>query len=515
MRSRTLHALAVACCAAFCAAGGGAAASAAPTQPLSHAGRWITDAGGRVVIVHGINMVYKLPPYYPAKTGFGDDDAAFLARIGFNAVRVGIIWKALEPSPGHYNNAYVRRIAGTVRALARHGILSLLDFHQDLFNEKFQGEGAPDWAVQDGGLPNVPKSGFPTNYLLNHALQHAFDQFWANAPGPGGVGLADRFAAAWAHVAAAFRRTGSVFGYELFNEPWPGTLWQPCALFPGCPAFDVQLKSFYERVFARVRTVDRRQLIWYEPNVLFNGGPNTNLGPIGDPRAGFAFHDYCLTEPESGPSATCTADDNKVFSHAVRRVAKTHDAVMETEFGATNDIPYLNEMVARADRFMVPWLEWQYCGCSDPTTSGPGNKQAIVIDPSKRPSGSNLVLPTLRALVEPYPQLIAGTPTAWSFTRASRTFRLRFSTLRAGKRSRFPAGAISEIATPALVYGGRYTVTVSGAAPVSKSGAATLRIALCRGAKAVTMTVAPGSGMRFSCPGVRRRRAARTLPRPA
>jgi hypothetical protein len=148
-----------------------------------------------------------------------------------------------------------------------------------MYNERFQGEGAPDSAIQDGGLPNLPKAGFPANYLSNPALQHAFDQLWANAPGAGGVRLADRFAAAWAHVAAAFRRT-SVLGYELFNEPWPGTAWAPCAATPGCPAFDVKLKAFYERVFARVRAVDRRQLIWYEPNVLFNGGANTYLGPI-------------------------------------------------------------------------------------------------------------------------------------------------------------------------------------------------------------------------------------------
>ncbi len=247
MRRRSLSALIVATVASLLAVTG--VASAAPTLPLGHAGRWTTDATGRVVVVHGINMVYKLPPYYPAKAGFGDDDAAFLARIGFNAVRVGVIWKALEPTPGHYSDAYIAQIASTVKTLARHGVLSLLDFHQDMYNERFQGEGAPDWAVQDGGLPNLPKAGFPTNYLLNPALQHAFDEFWANAPGPGGVGLADRFAAAWAHVAAAFRRTPSVLGYELFNEPWPGTVWAPCAALAGCPAFDVKLSAFYRRVF--------------------------------------------------------------------------------------------------------------------------------------------------------------------------------------------------------------------------------------------------------------------------
>ncbi len=71
-----------------------------PALPLGHAGRWITDAQGRVLVLHGINMVYKLAPFYPSAAGFSDDDAAFLARIGFNAVRVGVLWEALEPSPG-------------------------------------------------------------------------------------------------------------------------------------------------------------------------------------------------------------------------------------------------------------------------------------------------------------------------------------------------------------------------------------------------------------------------------
>src|SRR5204863_2384680 len=89
-----------------------------PTPPLGHVGRWITDAQGRVVIVHGLNMVYKLPPYYPSKAGFGADDAKFLARNGFDAVRLGVIYKAVEPKPPSggkpsYANGYITRIAKT------------------------------------------------------------------------------------------------------------------------------------------------------------------------------------------------------------------------------------------------------------------------------------------------------------------------------------------------------------------------------------------------------------------
>jgi endoglycosylceramidase len=174
-----------------------AAAQVLPAAPVGHAGRWLTDATGRVLLVTGVNMVNKLSPYAPDATGFDDDDAAFLAANGFDAVRVGVIWKALEPQPGVFDDSYLARIAATARTLGQHGIVSLLDFHQDMYNEKFQGEGAPDWAIDDNGLPAFPQLGFPANYFLQPALQHAYDNFWANAPGPDGVGLQDWYAGAW------------------------------------------------------------------------------------------------------------------------------------------------------------------------------------------------------------------------------------------------------------------------------------------------------------------------------
>ncbi len=445
------------------------------------------------MIVHGTNVVYKLAPYYPSATGFGADDAAFLARLGFNAVRLGVIWKAVEPQPGVYDDAYLNRVAETVRTLSRHGIYSLLDFHQDMYNERFQGEGAPDWAVQDGGLPN-PKLGFPGNYLLNPALEHALDQFFDNASGPSGVGLQDRFAAAWAHVAARFRTTRGVLGYELLNEPFPGTLWQTCVNTSGCP-FDAKLTALYRRADAAIRRADARTLVFFEPNVLFNNGAGTTVVPPPDPRVGFAFHDYCQTEPQTGSPTGCATFDDLVFSNALNYAARYRTALLETEFGSTTDVPYLQDSLQRADRDMVPWLEWAYCGCGSPTDTG---NAGIVVDPSRPPRGANLVAGTLRALVEPYPQLVSGTPTAWGFDRPSRTFSLRFTTNRASGHGRFAPGAITMVATPGLVYGRRYAVAVKGGAIVSRR-AGVLRIAGCRRAHTITVTVRPSGASRESC----------------
>src|SRR3712207_3561194 len=301
-----------------------APAAADPRPPFEHRGQFMTDADGRVFVVHGLNVVQKFPPYYPLAVGFDDDDADFLAANGFNSVRLGVIHKPLELQPGRYDDGYLAELARTETMLAKRGIYTLLDFHQDMYNERFEGQGEPDWAVQDDGLPAEPKRGFPQNYFVMTALQRAFDHFWANDPGPGGVGLQDRYAAAWRHVARRFRDRPNVFGYDLLNEPWPGTTWQQCANPEGCPVFDAKLHAFNERMIRAIRRVDPTTLVFYEPNVLFNNGARTNLGDSADGNLGMSFHDYCLFAAEGGGGNTgCEELDSRVFDNADAHSRKT------------------------------------------------------------------------------------------------------------------------------------------------------------------------------------------------
>lgn len=453
-------------------------AGAAYASPPSHAGRWITDSAGRVLMLHGVNMVYKIPPYYPSAVGFGADDAAFLQSIGMNAVRVGVIWKAVEPRRGVFDDSYLNHIAQTVHMLWAHGVYSLLDFHQDMYNELFQGEGAPDWAVDDDGLPALPKHGFPANYELMPALQVTYDNFWNNVDG-----LEDDYAAAWRHVAARFRGVPGVLGYELFNEPFPGTSYATCVFPGGCPAFDAKLTAFNRLVARAIRKVDRRTLIFYEPNVLFDFGYPTHVGALDDPEAGFAFHDYCFTFSASG-----CASEAAGFTNALAHVRATGEALLLTEFGSTPAAADLTGMVTRADQNMVPWLEWSYCPCHDPTGATP---DPFVLDPSKPPVGANLGQLALHTLVEPYPEVIAGTPVSWGFDRAAATFRLRYSTARASRHGRFHLGAVTEVSVPRLLYPHGYTVHVRGGRVSSRRDARLLLIAQRRGAAVVTVTVTP------------------------
>jgi endoglycosylceramidase len=461
------------------------AQAAAPR--IGHDGRWLTDAQGRVVILHGINMVDKRPPYAPDAVGFGEDDAAFLADQGFNAVRLGVIYAAVEPAPGVYDDAYLARIEQTVRMLDQHGIVSLLDFHQDLYSETFKGEGWPAWAVQDDGLPNED-AGFPFSYFTNTALQRAYDNFWANAPGPGGVGLMDRYAAAWAHVATRFADVPGVLGYDLMNEPWPGTHWQTCGrVTTGCKAFDATLTRFSRKTIAAIRAVDEQTLAFYEPNTGFNLSAPTHLGKIGDPHAAMSFHDYCPSAP-----SVCSGQDDTVLRNAIKRSADTGDATLMTEFGATDSPAVLKPMVQRADRFEMGWMEWHYCACADPTGADDPRAQALVIDPTKPPSGANLKRAKAAILTRPYPQAIAGTPQGWALNVRNSHFVLRYATGRA-------KGQPTIVAVPPRVYPRGYSATAAGAKIVSAPGAAQLVLTACPGARHVRLVITPGKGEHDTC----------------
>jgi endoglycosylceramidase len=473
-----------------------ASSAVLPAAPIGHAGRWITDATGKVVLVSGVNMVNKITPYTPAADGFSSADAQFLADNGFDAVRVGVLWEALEPSPGVFNDAYLASIKSTVDMLGSYGIVSLLDFHQDMFNQEFQGEGEPAWAVDDDSLPAIPQAGFSANYFVMPALQVAFDNFWANAT-VDGEGLQDWYAGAVQHVAGYFDADPNVLGYDLFNEPSPGSAILSCFTpLVGCPTLDAELTSFYTLVDHAVRQVNATSLLFGEPWLSFDIGIPSSLGSTGDPEQGFSFHDYCPFDAISADlNVACPPFNDAVFSNADAVSANTGDALLLTEFGATNDGSVLSSVVSAADQAEVGWLMWAFCDCGDPTTSS--STEGLVNDAADAPAGSNVNTSMLDALAVPRPELVAGTPGSYGYDTSTSVFTLTYSTERADGTGAFPAGSQTSVAVPSVQYPDGYAVDVTGGTVASEGGI--LDIASCPGATSVTVTVQPGSGTTGGC----------------
>ena len=467
-----------------------AGAWAAPVEPLGHSGRWITDARGRVVNFHGAAVVPGNETTPPESVGFGEDDADFLASHGFKLVRLGLFYRGYETQPGVYDESYVDTFERTQRQLAARGIFSVIDFHQDQLAPRYAGRGFPDWFLIDDGLPNTQQP-FPQGYFGNPALNRAYDNLWANAPAPDGVGLQDRFAAGWRRVATRFAPLDHVAGYDIFNEPWPGSGWPACANPSGCPpgGFDqTQLTAFSNRIIAAVRQGDPRRLAFYEPNLEFDVGAATGHGKVDDPNVGMSFHNYCLGAAPGLPrvpdpvNACRDVGETLVFRNADAHSSATGAALLMTEFGDTEDAAIHRRMADLADGFMVPWTAWAYLGSTG----------QMVKDATKPPAGDNIRGETVRALVRAHPYVVAGEPRliAWDLDR--KRLEARWVTTLPDGRA---AGDLeSEVFVPDLHYAGRYRIEVGGAEAIGGLGTQELRLRNCPGANQVTIVVADGSG---------------------
>ena len=85
-------------------------ATEGPVGPISApGGSFLRDAEGRVVLMHGVNLMYKVPPYEIVTSGTGinvltNTETASIASDGFDVVRLGILWKGLEPGTASMND---------------------------------------------------------------------------------------------------------------------------------------------------------------------------------------------------------------------------------------------------------------------------------------------------------------------------------------------------------------------------------------------------------------------------
>lgn len=186
-------------------------------------GARFVDPAGRTVLLRGVNLGLKRAPFLPPHT---DADLAALARAtGANVARLTIAWRAVEPAPLRYDDAYLDALADTVRRLRAHGLHVLVDMHQDLWGGAMAGHGAPDWATLAADARPLPlPDGAPWQLrYLDRRVWGSFEALWSDAPVPAtGLGLQEHYARAWARVARRLAAEDGVVGYDLMNEPFFG-----------------------------------------------------------------------------------------------------------------------------------------------------------------------------------------------------------------------------------------------------------------------------------------------------
>jgi endoglycosylceramidase len=375
--------------------------------------------------------------------------------------------------------------------------------HQDVYNEMFDGEGAPRWAVCTGGTPRKDPPGRWSLEYATPAAGMAYRNFWTNAV----VGnLQGEYNRVWGAVARHFRANPWVAGYDPFNEPFSTTL-----VTLGDEHFDEQLECFYtgtahigmllhgakatcppndpaNGVVPTILANDPRHLIFDEPDNYASRGLPTFIGPMNFPNLVFNVHVYCgARSPRTGNPTDLTACVDQEVRSLVKRAADRPEmasaaqpggpAWFVSEFGATDSPALLAAFTAYADAEHVGWAYWGWRYYNDPT--GSGSEALLRADGKLRP--------TARVLSRTYPEAIAGRrPVHLSFDPATARFRLTYRPIAAH-------GAPTVIFVPTSIHYPRgYCAKASGGSVTSARDSALLTVANGRRAKLVTVTVTPG-----------------------
>ena len=146
-----------------------------PLTPLHTHGTCFMDAGGRQIVLRGLNLGGDSKVPWPNggtqhPNDFADHrEVSFVGRPfllsdadqhfsrirdwGFNCLRLLTTWEAVEHAgPGQYDIAYLDHLQEICRKAGDYGLYVFIDFHQDAWSRMSGGDGAPGWTFEAVGL---------------------------------------------------------------------------------------------------------------------------------------------------------------------------------------------------------------------------------------------------------------------------------------------------------------------------------------------------------------------------
>jgi endoglycosylceramidase len=482
-------------------------------------GRRLVDPTGREVTLRGANVGVKRAPFLPPHTPA--EMQAAVDATGLNFVRLVVAWRAIEPQPLVYDQAYLDALTDHIRDWNAVGVYVLVDMHQDLWGGPLAGHGAPDWATLAASEPalNLPASAPWQLRYLDRRAYLSFEALWADDVVPAtGLGLQEHYARAWSELAARLTHEDLVVGYDLMNEPFYGrevrgalvrlaagsSFWLAgtgaVGLFralltggsiqdevvqrlmlgaqeprryarlmgllgPATRAFERRLAAFYGRIGRAVRAVDPGRPLFVEPMALVGVGVPSQMPAIGLGQVVYAPHLY-----------DAFVDSGQPYDGDPRRVARTLEAHVATsrrlnvplvlgEWGhlthATGDVTaFARDMSAMIDEVQAGSAYWDHV---------PGRESD----------------PLFREAVHPFPRRVAGTLQDTTWDPVARELTVRYA-------ADSSLDAPTVIAAPRGAFGGAVAARASDpSALVEVDEARGLVLVWTRQGGPVTVTVTP------------------------
>ena len=392
---------------------------------------FILDNEGRYSVFHGANVIVKLPPYLPDLDKFDpmnslntEYDLKTMKKLGFNMVRLGVIWEAVERQPGVYDMEYLEKVEEIINTLGENGIYTMVDAHQDAFSRNFCGEGVPyfytneleydkkcnanivtqflgfvgtcknleyfNFTYDENGLPVIDdckKHSFIEYHFLAE-FSSASKKFYENVNN-----IQEKFVEFWKVVATKFKGNKYILGYDLWNEPSPGGFLEDFkSIIPGRTDL-ISILPLYRKVNKALREIDPNYILYFEnapiPDTLpiFGGlvwGSMKEKPGTDDEAQVYNFHSYCCVSGanacEHGEASLknsltlCPKFHNNKFKTEMDNARNNlHVPMFVSEFGACSDSQAcyneIMNVVSICEENFISWSYWNYKPYGDHTTT--------------------------------------------------------------------------------------------------------------------------------------------------
>lgn len=359
---------------------------------------YMADELGRARQFHGSNHKTTDPDTLT------DDLLSAAAERGLDHIRLSIFWDALEPTQGNYDQAYLDKVVAALDRAKAHGILVILDMHQDVYGPAFGSRGIPEWATRTDGAPFTPQESWLLNYM-QPAVQNAFEHLYEDAD------LRQAQIDVWLHVVNRVKGHPAVLGYDLMNEPF-GKIRDGENILTAAPRVErEQLTPMYQRLTDAVSAIDPAHWVFYEAPNLASLGITTSLGRVNGPKVAFYPHMYDMSIEQATytPGGTIKYDPGffSKWANALKPYIQANPVPMLVgEWGiahpeADGMDAFVHDSLITLDQVTSGWSQFNLC-------KGDGY---CPIDSS----GNDR--PAIGRIFEPYARAIAGSPTSSSWDR--------------------------------------------------------------------------------------------------
>ena len=286
-----------------------------PAVPRQGDGHYLS-VSGRPLLPVGAHFVPVQGPDWPWRVGPDAFDQAFeaMAAAGMNAVRIDVLWAAVEPEPSRYDLEHLRQLDAVIAAARRHGLW----IHPALFIGGEVGDAYWDVPWRNGRHPHAD----PDMRELQAA--HA------------------------AMLARRWRGESSILAWDLTDEP---------PFWIASDTTDVDAVAWTEALVAAIRDADPQHAI-----TIGTSGQELDCGPFrADTVVDYldfgCVHPYPIYQPHLYPDSLLSPRMTHAAAFETALAAGAGKPVMVHEYGASS-AQFDPEAIAAYDRL----LSWSSLG---------------------------------------------------------------------------------------------------------------------------------------------------------